>query len=179
MFRSSVRSRSATFAATLAAALLLGLAALTSSATAAGNDVVHLTLVQEKPDIHTDAADPAKPRDGDDATFYADLREGGKRVGHIAVVKVEVRNPADRGANDLAAKHELLRMSLITFSLGGNDAIMAQGVTYDKADGMVTGEPEVRAITGGTGKYEFASGQVVTTREPDGTYRHEIELRTR
>jgi hypothetical protein len=144
----------------------------------AKSDIRHLSLVQAKPDAHTNAANPNKPHDGDTFTIYAKLMEDGKTVGHIAGAKVEVRNGADPGATDLTPKRELIRLSVITFSFGDNDTLVAQGVTVDKPDGMVTGESEVRAITGGTGKYEFASGQVTTTREPDGTYHHEIDFKT-
>jgi hypothetical protein len=164
-------------AAGVVTALLLGTMAI-ATLSGARNETTHLSLVQSKPDLHTDAANPGKPRDGDDVTFYANVSEDGKPVGHVAGVKVEVRNPTDPGASDLSAKHDIMRITLMTFSFGGNDSLMAQGLTLDKTDGMVAKLPEVRAITGGTGKYEFASGQVTTTREPDGTYHHEIELRT-
>lgn len=158
-------------------AVVLATVAVVGLTGQAKSDLVHLTLIQSKPDFHSNAANAVKPHDGDDATFYAGLSEHGKPVGHIALVKFQVHNPADPGTGDPLAKHALVRLSLITFSLGGNDTLEAQGLTHDRADGMTTGEPEVRAITGGTGKYEFATGQVTSTREADGTYRHEIDVR--
>lgn len=36
--------------------------------------------------------------------------------------------------------------------------------------------PQSRAITGGTGRFKFASGQVTLTRQPDGSVKHDFEL---
>jgi hypothetical protein len=109
-------------------------------------------------------------------TVFATLSENGKPVGTITGVKVAVRSGAD--AAGLAAKNELTRMSLLQFSFSGDDSILVEGLTLDKAGGMVPNDREVRAIAGGTGKYKFARGQVISTRHADGTYTHVIEMRT-
>ncbi|MDE2480797.1 MAG: hypothetical protein KGN02_01230 [bacterium] len=159
------------------ASALVAMTATAGVASESERGVTHLTLIQSKPEMHSNAANVSHPRDGDSTTFYGTLSENGKPVGYIALVKVQVRNPSDPGASTMLTKGEVLRMATITYELGGNNTIVASGVTVDALDGMVPRMPEVRAIVGGTGKYEFATGQVITTREPDGTYRHELEFR--
>jgi hypothetical protein len=41
---------------------------------------------------------------------------------------------------------------------------------------MDTGNGQIRAVIGGTGKYIGARGQVTTTRNDDQTYEHRFEL---
>ena len=167
------------FTTIVALAALLMLTVDHAAAGDAHGVTTHLSLVQAKPDMHSNAANPKEPRDGDSVTFYGTLSEHGKRVGYVALVKTQISNPRDPGARAILKTGEVLRMTTMTFSFGGNDTIVAQGLTVDTLDGMVPRLPEVRAITGGTGKYEFASGEVTSTREPEGTYRHELEFRIR
>ncbi len=166
-------------AALVGVALVVAMAALLGSRAPAAAPIQTLVLQQSKPDLHSTAIDPNHPRDGDDLTVYATLREGGKVVGHIEGFKIAVRNGTDRGAQALAGKRALLRMGVLQFSFGGNDSLMAQGLTLDSTGGMERQDPEVRAITGGTGKYAFARGQVVSTRNADGSYTHRIAIRIR
>ena len=41
---------------------------------------------------------------------------------------------------------------------------------------MTPSAPQLRAVVGGTGSYMGARGQVATTHDADGTYRHEFTL---
>ncbi len=61
----------------------------------------------------------------------------------------------------------------------GDDEIIAQGRTYYSQDQklMKSGVPQRRAIVGGTGKYKGVTGQITTTRNEDGTYTHELEVK--
>jgi hypothetical protein len=162
-------------ASTVACALAIGGGVALSGQ--AASDTVTFTLQQAKPTLDSTSVNPSHPRDGDDLIYYATLSENGKIVGHVNGLKVVVRNASDPNSTDLASKHDETRMTLMQFSLGGNDSLIAQGVTLDKPDGLVPGYPEVRAVTGGTGKYKFAHGQVTSTRNADGTYTQAFELR--
>ena len=72
------------------------------------------------------------------------------------------------------------RVTLGVFSFSGEDSdqVLLQGVgLYPASDS--TFEPDsslVRAIIGGTGKYQGASGDVLSTHLADGTWRHEFRF---
>ena len=157
--------------------LLLGLVAVIGLTAQVSGKLVTFTLTQSKPVLHSTTVNPNKPHDGDELTVFATLSENGKVVGHISGVKQIIRTGTDAGANDLAKNHDVLRMATLQFSFSGNDSFLVQGISLDTINGMVPGDPEVRATIGGTGKYAFAHGQVTSTRNADGSYTHKIELR--
>jgi len=70
------------------------------------------------------------------------------------------------------------RIGHIVFDLGGSDGLVVAGesVYAPKASEMNTGEPQLRAVIGGTGRYIGARGQVTTSRNADGSYEHAFEL---
>lgn len=70
------------------------------------------------------------------------------------------------------------RLGNLVFDFGMNDTILAAGksVYGSKQTEMQVDLPQIRAVTGGTGVYIGARGQVTTTRNADGTYSHAIEL---
>ncbi|MHB8462492.1 MAG: hypothetical protein ACYDA1_07595 [Vulcanimicrobiaceae bacterium] len=157
--------------------LLLGLVAVVGLTAQGSGKLMTFTLTQSKPQLHSTTVNPSKPHDGDELTVFATLSENGKVVGHLSGVKVIVRSGTDAGASDLAKDHDVLRMATLQFSFSGNDSFLVQGLSLDNINGMVAGDPEVRAIIGGTGKYAFSRGQVTSTRNADGSYTHKIELR--
>ena len=70
------------------------------------------------------------------------------------------------------------RIDNIVADFGGEDTLVVLGLTkYPKTPGqIISGMPMVRAITGGTGRFLGARGQVTTIRREDGTYQHVIIL---
>jgi len=72
---------------------------------------------------------------------------------------------------------DVLRQRTLTFMLPGGE-IVAQGDSYYpvSAEQMTVKRPTRIAITGGTGKYIGASGQVTTVHLADDTYQQVIEL---
>ncbi|MFZ4654869.1 MAG: hypothetical protein ACOYLM_10925 [Methylococcaceae bacterium] len=54
-----------------------------------------------------------------------------------------------------------------------------QGANFyvsDKNPGLIVGSSVYRIVCGGTGKYFGARGEVVSTRLPDGSYKHVFKL---
>jgi hypothetical protein len=70
------------------------------------------------------------------------------------------------------------RVGNIALDFGGIDTLVVGGRSvYAIGDGeMVVDAPQVRAITGGTGRFIGARGQITTTRRDAGHYDHKIEL---
>jgi hypothetical protein len=70
------------------------------------------------------------------------------------------------------------RVGNIVLDFGGIDSLVVAGnsVYAVSAGEMVVDAPQVRAITGGTGRFIGARGQITTTRRDAGHYDHKIEL---
>lgn len=81
---------------------------------------------------------------------------------------------ADPETGDLDAD----RLGQLSFDLGGGNTLLAIGETvYRAGNAEITANlPQLRAVVGGTGSFMGARGQVMTTRNPDGSYRHEFTL---
>lgn len=70
------------------------------------------------------------------------------------------------------------RISSAVFSFGGSDTLLLQGVGLYPGDGA-TLKPSAtvaRAIVGGTGKYEGATGWVESTHNADDTWTHTFHI---
>jgi hypothetical protein len=70
------------------------------------------------------------------------------------------------------------RMGSIEFDFGGLDSILIAGTSryaMGQAE-MNIDTPQVRAVTGGTGRFIGARGQVTTTRKDAGHYEHIVQL---
>jgi hypothetical protein len=146
------KSRFAGAAVLILTLLATGAAASSAASTATNRDdddveVIRLTAktVQEA------AIDLGEEGDsiGDQFVFSEDLYRGGKKVGIDGVVCTIVRlEPMISATSQCVATAELPK-----------GQITAQGLLTDTGD---TGEPEavVLAITGGTGKYKEAQGEV-------------------
>ena len=70
------------------------------------------------------------------------------------------------------------RLGQLSFDLGdGNSMVVAGEAVYPGAEAeMAAGAAQLRAVVGGTGDLMGARGQVGTTRNDDGSYRHEFTL---
>ena len=106
---------------------------------------------------------------GDVYHFSAPLHSerGGPVTGELIGSKTLVKMPSDANPN-LERRATLM---LFTFS-DGNDQIIALGAAdyTPSAPEFGTGQPVVRPVLGGTGKYMGARGQVTSTRNADGSY---------
>jgi hypothetical protein len=70
------------------------------------------------------------------------------------------------------------RLGQLSFDLGnGNSLVVAGEAVYPGEDVEMTANAEqLRAVVGGTGEFMGARGQVETTRNEGGSYRHEFTL---
>ena len=106
---------------------------------------------------------------GDVYHFSAPLhsKPGGPVAGEIIGSKTLVKVPTDANPN-LERRATLM---FFTFA-DGNDQIIAFGAAdySPNVPEFAAGQPVVRPILGGTGKYMGARGQVTSTRNADGSY---------
>lgn len=71
------------------------------------------------------------------------------------------------------------RLAIATFDFGeGHTVVIAGQSKYAKdAQEMRDNDPQLRSIIGGTGRFMGVDGEVVTTRNADGTYQHTLTYR--
>lgn len=130
------------------------------------------TITQSNPEIqHIDVGAPGMSI-GDILAFEAPFKtqEGkdGRMYGLITLVSLPT-SPNDPYID---------RISSIVLDFGGNDSLVVSGRSVF---GTYLGEikdnvPQVRAVTGGTGKFIGARGQISSSRNASGAYEHVIEL---
>jgi len=70
------------------------------------------------------------------------------------------------------------RIGTLVLDFGGIDSLVITGKSlYGTGQGeMKDNAPQVRAVTGGTGRFIGARGQMSTTRNASGSYEHVIKL---
>jgi hypothetical protein len=70
------------------------------------------------------------------------------------------------------------RIGQLSYDLGNGNtlAVVGESLYRGEAVEMANSAPQMRAVVGGTGTFIGARGQVATTRNADGTYRHEFTL---
>ena len=132
-----------------------------------------LKVHQELPDLTHIDLDKEGASHGDllafDATVSSDNGMKGKLSGFIMTVDIPQKD------------HEVFqdRIVQLVFDFGEANTIVVGGRSVyphlDKSE-MKKNEPQYRAVVGGTGTFMGARGQVITTRNDDGTYEHMIEL---
>lgn len=151
--------------AAVVVALTLWVASFTlfAGATGAGQSTSTLTLLQSKPTI--EQADTVKQ--GILTFFEAGLSTAsGANAGVLAGSILTVDVSEDR------TEYEV-RQRTLTFDTPDGQ-IQAAGLSnYPLTERELADEdPQVIAIVGGTGKYLGVTGEVETTRLPDGSYEH-------
>lgn len=130
------------------------------------------TITQEKPQIqHVDVGTPGMSH-GDILAFEASFTAKDGKKGIMSGLITTVSLPT--GAGD----EFLDRIGTIVFDFGSVDSLVITGKSLygSSQNEMKDQAPQIRAITGGTGRFIGARGQVTTTRHANGLYEHEIQL---
>jgi hypothetical protein len=132
------------------------------------------TLQNGKPHLQILPVEKSGHAMGDLMVFVAPITRDGKPDGTISGTVVTVDMPGDGIGEETFES----RVSTIVMRFGPTDCITLSGsaVYPTTASEMAPSAPQVRAITGGTGAYMGARGQVTTTHNADGTYTHVVEL---
>jgi len=117
---------------------------------------------------HLDLGPPGNSP-GDVYHFFAPLHSGpgGPVTGEVFGTKTLVKLATDANPNLEQ------RATLLSFTFGNRqDQILVLGIVDYSPTGAEfnAGQPVVRAILGGTGKYMGARGQLISTRNADGSY---------
>ncbi len=166
------RTTVAVLVAMVAAALGIGLMGAVGSASPKDNDDDgynngdeggNLTVLAKTREIKVVDLGPQGPTHGDMRVVNAPLyNESGKeKVGRLDVF-CAITDPADE-----PSEKAHMAQCTVTYTLPGGE-ISSQGVeVYPKISGLPTRDVNVNAITGGTGKYVGAEGEL--SLEPRGT----------
>jgi hypothetical protein len=160
--------------ATIAGLAILGALVATvpvaTAANAENGSVTRMTLIQEKPALFTYENLPGEVPGR--KTYYAARltkpsgEDFGLLTGNISTIQPLQGNSPEEA-----------RLRLLVFTLPGGQIVAQGNSLYPR--GSVEINPNtsiVTAITGGTGKYIGARGQVIHTRNADGTYTHRFTL---
>jgi hypothetical protein len=136
-----------------------------------------LTFIQEKPLLtHLNLGDTAHGH-GDGTAFEAPIMDtNGVKVGEVMgwLVTVDIMD-----GDSLNPVYDTERIGTVVYNLGDENEIIAQGGTsYHKGEKeMKLGIEHKRAIVGGTGRYKGLKGEVIITRNDDGTYTHVLDFK--
>ena len=132
------------------------------------------TLQQPKPHLESLPVKQSGHAMGDLVTFVAPVTRDGSPAGTISGSLLAVDMPGDGIGEETLES----RISTIVIRFSPTDCLTLTGsALYPSTESeMPPSAPQIRAITGGTGTYIGARGQVTTTRNADGTYTHVVEL---
>ena len=136
-----------------------------------------MTFIQDKPLLtHVNLGDTAHGH-GDGMAFEAVLKDtAGTAVGELLGWMVTVDIVDGDSAN---AVHITDRIGTMVFKFDDENKIVASGGTvYHKGEQiMKLGIDQKRAVVGGTGKYKGIKGEITTSRNEDGTYKHVLDVK--
>ena len=153
---------------------ILGIFGLLAPSSVLANEVTSkLTIEQSKPNLtHVDLGQKGETH-GDmlafDAEVTTDAGVKGKLSGFVLLVAIS------EGKDEVSED----RIVSMVFDLGNADTLVISGKSvypYRHKPQIDKNTPQIRAVTGGTGKYIGARAQITTTRNDDETYSHLIEL---
>lgn len=165
----------------LASGLLAPLLLLTACGADSGDDAsastseptnTTLVVTQQAPTlVDIDLASDGKTV-GDLLAFTAPITTedgtSGNLIGNLATIDL-----ADPATGDLVEE----RLGNLVFDFADGTLVVAGGTEYPATEReMQAGEPQIRAVTGGTGAYIGSRGEVTTERNADGTYTHTFNL---
>jgi hypothetical protein len=136
-----------------------------------------LTFTQDKPFLtHLNLGDTAHGH-GDGMAFEAVLKDTtGTAVGEVLgwMVTADI---VDGDSANLVHITERIGTMVLKFD-DENKIIAAGGTSYQKGEQvMKLGIAQKRAVVGGTGKYRGIKGEVTTSRNEDGTYKHVLDVK--
>ena len=163
-----LRAVGAVAATALAAGAVIPLAPMAVAAPS----VTTIVLTQSVPVLVHDEGSDAQSARGDVTFFESKLTKAGKSFGTLSGV-IEAHDVVADGANLET------RLRTLVFELPKGQIVATGASTYVTSPDFVplkAGNRVVIAITGGTGAYLGASGELVTTRNADGTYRQVLRL---
>jgi hypothetical protein len=134
-----------------------------------------LTVYEDRPTLKLLDLGPPGNSPGDVYHFFAPLHSspGGPVIGEVFGSKTLIKMAT--GANpNLETRATVLFFTFATHQ----DQIVALGAfDYPATAGeFEAGQPVVRAVLGGTGKYMGARGQLTSTRNGDGSYAQVLTL---
>lgn len=120
---------------------------------------------------------------------YIDLGSPGDSVGDQRIWQFDAKTPEGQpavmdwimtttGKAQSSGLESRITLAVVSFPDAKDNHIVIQGVGFYPAKGSTvkTDATLVRAVIGGTGKYAGASGTVLTTHLPDGTWTHVLTL---
>ena len=149
-----------------------GIACVSFSLVSAAHAIQTFSITQGVPVIqHVDLGKPGASH-GDLLAFEASFTTKDGKKGTMSGLITTVSLPT--GAGD----EFLDRIGTIILDFGGIDSLVITGKSvYGSGEGeMKDNAPQVRAVTGGTGRFIGARGQISTTRSSAGKYEHVIKL---
>ena len=144
---------------------------MATAANAAKPDVTRMTLIQEKPTLFSYENLPGEVP-GTKTYYAARLTKPTGAAFGLLTGNISAIHPLQQENNP-----EEARLRTLIFTLPGGQMIAQGNSIYPRGAVEINpNTPVVIAVTGGTGKYIGARGQVVTTRNADGTYIHKFTL---
>ena len=136
-----------------------------------------LTYTQDKPLLtHVNLGDTAHGH-GDGMAYEAILKDtAGTAVGEVLGWLITVDIMDGDSANPI---HITERIGTMVIKFDEENKIIASGGTINSKGEQVMklGIAQKRAVVGGTGKYKGIKGEVTTTRNEDGTYKHVLDVK--
>jgi hypothetical protein len=134
-----------------------------------------VSFIQGNPELTQVKFDEAQINHGDALAFVAPLVNiDGNDVGELSGWLITIDITADIQDTE---SHLEERIGTLVFDFGNDNEIIVLGgnTIHNRQIEMKNEFAQKRAIVGGTGIYKGISGEVSTTRNPDGTYLHELD----
>ena len=128
-----------------------------------------LTVYEDRPTLKLLDLGPPGNSPGDVYHFFAPLHSspGGPVIGEVFGSKTLIKMATDANPN-LETRATVL---FFTFANHQDQTVALGAFDYPATAGeFQAGQPVVRAVLGGTGKYMGARGQLTSTRNGDGSY---------
>ncbi|MGH3540811.1 MAG: hypothetical protein ACRDTO_00300 [Mycobacterium sp.] len=153
----------------------LALAVGGSAGCGGGSTESSLTVYEDPPTSNPVDVGGRGNSPGDSYYFFAGLRDqpGGALIGELYGSNTLVKPPVP------SKPDAEQRATLLFFVLGNRqDQIVVAGVPDypPNAPEFNPNQPVLRAVLGGTGKYNGVSGQLTSIRNSDGSYKQEFSL---